>query len=241
MKVVNIEGIGDVIFVKNNRSKKYYLRVNKLGEVRVTIPMFGTYKFAVDYVQSKKDWIIDGKSKISAAKGKKVYSIGRIDYNEKFSISISTHDKMTVKSQEEISRQREIINILVPSTVDIQNAELQSIVSEHISKIMLNAAKNVLPSMIEEISQATRLSYSGLRISSAQRRWGSCSSTNSISLSKNLIKLPTPLINFVIIHELCHTKHKNHGKYFHALVDSYCGGKEKQLAKELRQIEKVLL
>jgi predicted metal-dependent hydrolase len=65
-------------------------------------------------------------------------------------------------------------------------------------------------------------------------RWGSCTREGNISLSLYLAALPDELVEYVCIHELCHTVHPNHSAEFHALVDFYIGGREKVLQKELK-------
>lgn len=57
-----------------------------------------------------------------------------------------------------------------------------------------------------------------LRISPMKRRWGSCSSTGSITLNPELVKFSTSCIDYVIIHELCHLKHRLHDKAFYKLL-----------------------
>ncbi len=95
-------------------------------------------------------------------------------------------------------------------------------------------AKEYLPRRVEEISRATGLKYSRVTIRSAKTKWGSCSSTGGISLSLYIMSLPEHLIDFVIIHELCHTKHFNHSPQFHALVDQMTQGRERELSRELK-------
>ena len=56
------------------------------------------------------------------------------------------------------------------------------------------------------------------RHSFMRSQWGSCSAEGKISLNTHLIKTPEPLIDYVILHELCHLKHLNHGKRFYALM-----------------------
>lgn len=95
-------------------------------------------------------------------------------------------------------------------------------------------ARRVLPPMVERLAREHGFKYSALRISSAHTRWGSCSGRNSISLSLYIMTLPEHLHEFIILHELCHTRHHNHSAAFHALLDSCVCGKEKLLNKELR-------
>ena len=101
-------------------------------------------------------------------------------------------------------------------------------------KHLRREARRVLPAMVLRLANEHGFSYSGLRISSARTRWGSCSGKNSISLSLYIMTLPQHLQEFIILHELCHTRHHNHSSAFHALLNSCVGGKEKLLNKELR-------
>ena len=95
-------------------------------------------------------------------------------------------------------------------------------------------ARCTLPPLVERLAREHGFQYSALRISSAHTRWGSCSGKNSISLSLYIMTLPEHLREFIILHELCHTRHHNHSAAFHALLDSCVCGKEKLLNKELR-------
>ncbi len=98
----------------------------------------------------------------------------------------------------------------------------------------IRQANKYLPQRISELSQTTGLRYTGVTITGAQSRWGSCSAQSRVSLSFHLMRLPKHLIDFVIIHELCHTAHHNHSAKFHALVNHHTNGREKELEKELR-------
>lgn len=64
-------------------------------------------------------------------------------------------------------------------------------------------------------------------------KWGSCTARGDINLSLYLMMLPDELIDFVLLHELCHTVHHNHSAQFHALLDRLCEGNEKALSKQL--------
>lgn len=95
-------------------------------------------------------------------------------------------------------------------------------------------AHRVLPSVVATLATRHGFSFTSLRICSAHTRWGSCSGKNGISLSLFLMLLPEHLREFIILHELCHTRHHNHSEAFHALLNSLVDGKEKTLNKELK-------
>lgn len=97
------------------------------------------------------------------------------------------------------------------------------------------AAKEDLPPRVERLAARSGLGYSQLGIRASRTRWGSCSGRNTISLSIYLVTLPEHLRDFVILHELCHTVHHDHSPRFHALLDRLTGGRERELARELRR------
>lgn len=72
-----------------------------------------------------------------------------------------------------------------------------------------------------ELAERTGLTPAGVRVTGAKTRWGSCSGKNRICLSWRLMDMPTEVIDYVIIHELCHTVHHDHSKKFWALVASF--------------------
>ena len=97
-----------------------------------------------------------------------------------------------------------------------------------------NAAKNYLPERVRLVAERFGLKYNVLKINRARTRWGSCTSRKNINLSCFVMRLPLHLIDFVILHELCHTVHMNHGTQFHALLNRFCGFREKDYNRQLR-------
>lgn len=96
-------------------------------------------------------------------------------------------------------------------------------------------ARQYVPEALQSLATKHGFSYATLRISSAHTRWGSCSGRNGISISLFVMLLPEHLREFILLHELCHTRHHNHSTAFHALLNSLVEGRERELNAELRK------
>ncbi len=116
----------------------------------------------------------------------------------------------------------------------LQAAPPKPTITIHELKELRKKAFEYLPSRLKTLADLYHFTYGSLRISASKSRWGSCSSKKNINLSLFLMKLPFHLIDYVILHELCHTVEMNHGPKFWELLDKCCNGKAKALRKELR-------
>ena len=96
-------------------------------------------------------------------------------------------------------------------------------------------AKTEIPARLEALAAAHGFTYNGVTVKKTVSRWGSCSATNHINVSLYLMLLPEHLRDFVLLHELVHTRYKNHGPAFHAKMQELCGGREKELSREVRK------
>jgi len=94
-------------------------------------------------------------------------------------------------------------------------------------------AKSILPARIAALAAAHGFRYNKIFIKNNRSNWGSCSSKGNINLNLQLMRLPEELQDYVMLHELCHLVHPNHGPEFHKLLSSLCD--EKRLQKELKQ------
>lgn len=101
---------------------------------------------------------------------------------------------------------------------------------------MREKARALLEPKLREAAARNGFSFKGrVAIKNNVTNWGSCSSKGNINLNMRLILLPGHLQDYVILHELCHLRHQNHGPQFHALLDSLLGGRERSLSGELRE------
>ena len=83
-------------------------------------------------------------------------------------------------------------------------------------------AKDLLPPLLDSLAAQTGLGYTRLGIRSQKTRWGSCSRRGHISLNDQLLFLPADTVAYLMIHELCHTRHMNHSRHFWRLVEPHC-------------------
>ena len=133
-----------------------------------------------------------------------------------------------------IRREEEKMIIYCPENVDFKREDVQKLVRSAILRAMKKAAETYLPPLLSMWAERFGLTYRKVRITGARSRWGSCSAARTISLSCYLMLLPAKLMDYVILHELAHTKEMNHGPRFWELLDGMTEGKALLLRKELR-------
>jgi len=90
-------------------------------------------------------------------------------------------------------------------------AELLALIAE---------AKAVIPPRVAHFADVMGLRYTGVKISRARTRFGSCSPKDSLSFSCRLMRYPMEAIDYVVVHELAHIPHKNHGADFWRAVEA---------------------
>jgi predicted metal-dependent hydrolase len=80
------------------------------------------------------------------------------------------------------------------------------------------AARALMHERVAHWNQFYKFSYQRIAIKNTRRTWGSCSRKGNINFSYKLLFLPRELADYVVVHELCHLKHHNHGALFWAEV-----------------------
>ena len=100
-------------------------------------------------------------------------------------------------------------------------------------------APKILLNRVEYFANLMNLHPKKVSFRKAKTRWGSCSSVNNISLNIGLLMLSNELIDYVVVHELAHIKHKNHFKEFWNMVEKYYQS-YKQAKEELKKYSLLL-
>jgi len=122
------------------------------------------------------------------------------------------------KSQEKMKRHESEFNQHADKVVDIDRGK----------------AKRKLKARLNALAKRHGFTYNKVYIRNQKMRWGSCSPTNNISLNIRLVRLPEDLLDYVLLHELVHTRKKNHGVEFWAELNKLVGN-GKAIAAKLRQ------
>ena len=125
------------------------------------------------------------------------------------------------------------VRLFYPAQTDWGDASRQAWLRRVITEAMRRRAKEVLPVRLEMLARAHGLTFRSVKINSSTGRWGSCSAQGDINLSLHLLLLPLPLIDYVLLHELAHTREMNHGPRFWDLLDTLTGGRAHALRDEL--------
>lgn len=85
---------------------------------------------------------------------------------------------------------------------------------QHIKQWVLQQAKLVLPDRLAALAKIHHFNYQQCKVRHAKSRWGSCSSQGIINLNAALLFVPAELLDYVLLHELCHTRQMNHSDKF---------------------------
>lgn len=98
--------------------------------------------------------------------------------------------------------------------------ERYELTDEEIEEIKWEA-RQVIPLRVQHFAQIMELAPKSVKITGAQTRFGSCGANNGLCFSYYLMKYPPEAVDYVVVHELAHIVHKNHGAQFYALIEKY--------------------
>lgn len=198
--------------------------------VTVRAPLRTSRRSIERFVQSKSAWILK-------------------HLNKKPGIKLANNDKKYVDGEIFLYLGKEYkLQMIVSAEQYVRlNGELLEVGQEDLTDTgrtkfllarwyILTARKDLTERLRDILNRINELRFepSGLVIRQLKSRWGSCSSKGKITLNSELVKLDPALINYVIIHELCHLKHHNHGPDFHKLLGELIP-EYKLLRKNLRK------
>ncbi len=205
---------------KSARAQRVTLKISLKGELEVVVPVGFDLEQIPAILQERQQWIHRTQNRLAQQ---------RASYGSKPATPFPTSLALRSRHQTWAIHYTDpdhgpSLTQSGPQTLTLGGAS-ETEPQVHLSLLrdwLRRRAQVELAPWLQELSQRCGLGYSRLTIRGQARCWGSCSSQRAISLNFKLLFLPLPLVEYVLIHELCHTVHMNHSSAFWALVERHC-------------------
>ncbi len=224
LKTITIDGLDRPVTLarrKGTRSLKIAIKNN--GEVRLTVPYGIPEIYAKQFLIKKIDWINQHRP----SQQEPLLNGARIGKGHRLQIEKTDANRQSTRIKDIY------IQVKLPKSLEPTDPEAQTHIIKACEKALLAEATQLLPQRLEMMSKRTGIPYKSCSVKKLKSRWGACDTHNNISLNIFLIQLDWTLIDYVIFHELAHTKEHNHQEPFWALVETICPD-YKKLRRELR-------
>lgn len=210
MPTIDDDEFGTITIRRSAKSTHVKISVAPNGTLRATMPMYAPLFMLKRLVKTSREQLRD------------MLQTQLPDYEFVNGMAIGKSHTLVVLASAtndiDVSRHKQQIVVRLPESKSLNDGDVAS----EIRKVMIAAlrieAKSYLPKRLAYLANDMDCHYERVRFSHASGRWGSCSSSGTISLNIALMKLPHELIDYVLIHELCHTKQMNHSDMFWSLV-----------------------
>jgi predicted metal-dependent hydrolase len=198
-----VENIGKVSLYKRKSSKSFKLSISNDGVIKLSMPYWTPYASGLTFIRSHRKWIEE-----HSAEKKFIDDGDRIGKAHVISVEQTTNGTITtrIKGNE--------IKVYVPMNYSIHDHSVQQRIILACNKTLKKEADELLPKRLAFLAQANGFEYRKVTVRNLKSRWGSCNNFKDISLSYYLIQLPWELIDYVILHELIHTKELSHNSNF---------------------------
>lgn len=229
-KQVRLPHIGTVTLYKRRGNRALRLSVDAEGDIRVSMPYWLPYKAGEQFALSKAAWI--ATHKIDTGKGlQHGQAIGKahrlVFAPHAQAVKISTRLK---QNEIEVSH---------PLSLAHRHPAVQEAARTASIRALRKEAEQLLPIRLRQLAQRTGFTYNSVGVKQLKSRWGSCSSTKDITLNLFLMQLPWHLIDYVLLHELTHTKVMQHGTPFWHEMERHVPH-AKRLRKEIGNYHPIL-
>lgn len=225
-RILEDEELGRLVVSVNRRARRMTFRTQE-DVIRVSVPP-GTTDTEI------RNAVNQLRSRLRVCRLSQPRSLIDLNFRidaEYFKLSLVQGERERFLAHSELGELR----IICPPDADFTDEKLQAWLRKVVQEALRRNAKIILPPRLYQLSLQHGLTYRSVKINSSTGRWGSCSSSGNINLSCFLMLLPRHLIDYVLLHELAHTREMNHGDAFWALLDRLTEGKALQLRSELKQ------
>ena len=211
-----VEAIEYTVRRSRRRRRTMAITVDTEGAVRVAAPIHVSSAAVAAFVQARASWIEKQRAASRArptvpkrfVDGESLFFLGR-EYALRIHAGTNRHTEVRLEGR--------ALAISVPQRHDTSEARAAAVVTG-LEGWYRREAERVIGNRILHYQQRVAVQPKALRISNARRQWGSCGPGGTIRISWRLVMAPLSLIDYVIVHELCHLRYSNHGPPFWRLV-----------------------
>lgn len=218
---------GEIIVHKRRGNRNVRIKMGVSGQLVATAPPYTPLLFVKQVINSSRGELRKLTEQPTATT---TYADGQ-GIGKRHALAV-VHTSMVSKPN--VKQERQKLLVYLPPDSRLESNEVQQLIKGTVITILRKEARAYLPPRLSHLATQHGFSYTKVRFSHASGRWGSCSSEGTISLNIALMKLPDALIDYVLIHELCHTRHMNHSASFWREVERY----DPQFRLHKRQIKR---
>jgi len=203
----------DYSILEKNELKSYYISVEKgIGVILKGKPT--SQEIADKLILKKAKWILDKLDLVSSIDDGDIVTGSRIQYlGRKYYVELIIDND---SNKIEIDFTESKFKITLPTHLNTQENLRQAFESYY----RIKAQEKIEP-ILRKKAKSTGLNYNNIKFMKLEKRWGSCTPSNTIIINFHAIKLPYSLIEYLVVHELVHTKVKSHSKEFWAELSKY--------------------
>ncbi len=230
-RIIRHSQLGEVTLRKMRQSRNINILVRPKG-VLITMPFYASFTEALQFLETRVDWALESLHKLKVKEDRvQTKFTPETEFGTYFrKVQLVPTDRHNVRVQ----IKPEVVEIFYPAARNVDDPVVQEVIRKAVEHAWRVEAHEALPARVKALAVQFGLSYKKLTIRNSRTCWGSCTADNSINLSLHLMHLPDHLIDYIILHELCHTVHKNHGPRFWALLDELTQKKAREYAHQLR-------
>lgn len=192
--------------VVNSRARRARLKVSPVGEVEVVVPSEFPQHWVSSFVYAHREWLLETLNRIHVARAR--WHGNDPAWPEEVSFRHSG-ERWRVLTQPTVrSGVQAGDGVLQVRGKDMRGRQ------QALQRWLSRAATARLAPALEQLAGELGAAPERLQVRQQRSRWGSCSSRGHIQLNRALVFLPTDLVRYVLIHELCHLQHPNHSRRF---------------------------
>ena len=225
-KKIQDSELGTIILRTTPRATRYTLKISK-GTITATMPQGGDELRMLSFIHENKAKLLKALARFPA----------RALLTDETVLQTATfrlHIFRTERANFYMRLDQGELHIACPAATDFADPRVQTLLKGFVEKALRHEAARLLPERLLNLAARHGFACTGVKIFNSRSHWGSCTARKSINLSLSLMLLPWHLIDYVLLHELCHTVEMNHCERFWRLMDRVTDGKAQLLRKELK-------